>query len=698
MPNTYFDTTPPLTDCPDRHVRRYAEEIEASAELKYSDGEVLGPNKRIYPRAALRRILTADVVTGILGHACPNYCDLCRAVTRRGNRRAWHKVARLHHIPGWTRKIVGPVDKYGEDGPPETETAISLFAMLVVIHRPLLVVGFLDRGVNDYTFVRSLAESWHYSPKLLDFYWPDLLPHEDDLANTAKTKIEGNIWGFAVPRIAVDGLVVPATRFLHQRLLPLMLGRRLGRGSTADVYEATILAGYGEFSDELQRGRPRPLEDGPRHVYALKIMRVDDSGGDWEDPRGSGTAYDGSRHREQAAVRVGPEADLLKEMENLQQVCNLRHRNIIEIFAALLRVKTHGESPAGAARPQFSAGAERFQEYQLLMPRMEHNLETLLKAFDAPEAGKERNLRGSDAVLKGQFYGELAGVADALNLMVNGPLRMSRCDIKPENILVCRDDSIGRGGVRGIRLKLTDFGHARLLRPAGSLTRTTRGVTFAGRFTDAYAPPEAHRALDKRMPAGWPEETDPLRTYDVWSLGCVLARVLSFFAWGPAGPALLNRALRYSIDPSSEDMRFFYDNGRDEGRPFGAVCLKRPVKCFLQALAADDRAGLDAKLSEFEAEAIDGRSRSTLAPPQPIGPADLRQYAAAKEYAGFMEANVGLVDQMLRGNPLERPQFGRIHGEMLAHSRTWASILTAMEVEDVAAYAAENYLRAFGCP
>lgn len=97
-----------------------------------------------FPLDRLRTYLTKERVKEILDCSCPTCTDDCRAI---GN-----------HIkpPNSLLRIVG------QSGDPEDtrKTAYSLFSLLIYVRHPILIIGFLDDGMNDY--------SLELYPKLFD--------------------------------------------------------------------------------------------------------------------------------------------------------------------------------------------------------------------------------------------------------------------------------------------------------------------------------------------------------------------------------------------------------------------------------------------------------------------------------------------------------------------------------------------------
>jgi hypothetical protein len=119
------------------------------------------------------------------------------------------------------------------------------------------------------------------------------------------------------------------------------------------------------------------------------------------------------------------------------------------------------------------------------------------------------------------------GIAGAL--AATHALGIIHRDIKPANIILADD--------RFDRVKLVDFGIARLTSDAGVLTRTGRLVG-----TPSYMSPEQARGSIKIEPAA-----------DIWSLGCVLYEALSgFIAFDGLSPPAVRAKVLLNDPPSLE--------------------------------------------------------------------------------------------------------------------------------------------------
>tara|TARA_R110002003_G_scaffold115_12_gene10045 strand:- start:238 stop:2253 length:2016 start_codon:yes stop_codon:yes gene_type:complete len=178
-------------------------------------------------------------------------------------------------------------------------------------------------------------------------------------------------------------------------------------------------------------------------------------------------------------------------------------------------------------------------------------------------------------------------------------------DLKPDNILVESEDG---------NWIITDFGQA-------SLTQRRRGKTtpvVGGHFgTDAYAPPEIE---DLRMQFG--------RSYDIWSLGCIILEVTSFMVLGYAGLTGssdftgLDQARR-AMPPWSRnsDERFFCQES-----PNGEYVVKSQIRDFMVSL-----------------EKSHARSANS-----------------SEKSKAFLRKILDLVNRMLRPNAKDRPDISRV--------------------------------------
>jgi serine/threonine protein kinase len=177
------------------------------------------------------------------------------------------------------------------------------------------------------------------------------------------------------------------------------------------------------------------------------------------------------------------EAEFQAEKDALELLLELKHENIIELFA------TYAYGP----------------HFNLLMPWVDLTLFNYLRSAKPPINLTE----------KVALFEEMACVASALDAIHNFEidkdgikLALMGChhDLKPQNILV-----------QGTKFLIADFGLARFKElDQQSETRWKLG-------TRTYGPPEAGSG------------TKVSRPHDIWSFGCILSEVATFAQLGPTG-------------------------------------------------------------------------------------------------------------------------------------------------------------------
>jgi len=225
------------------------------------------------------------------------------------------------------------------------------------------------------------------------------------------------------------------------------------------------------------------------------------------------------------------------------------------------------------------------------MPLMDGNLKEYLRG-EGPFKGKD-TANGLKAMVEGKLYKQVIGLVGALHHMVH-TIKMHRVDLKPDNILVKREQD-GRGNYNDIFI-LADFGQARVKR-SKKYTKTGMGVTFAHAITDAYAPPEAFQsAWGANFPISVQEDK-----WDIWPLGCIFVEILTLLALGQQGVHKLDqeRETKFAqglqlvpeadldMDPdtnSNSDCRFWVTEPSKSSRSGQAPTLKQSIKQWLSHL------------------------------------------------------------------------------------------------------------------
>lgn len=199
---------------------------------------------RFYPISELRRLLTIQVVESILNHDCPDYCDQQRQYKeklsppfdvlpeRHTNNKTPEQSAQ------WAEDIVNGFD--------QLSSLLTIFGLLVTIKRPLLIIGFLKRGVHDGDFPRICELATEET--LIREYWENFHAREPTAGNKAATVFRKQMWSF-IPPIMIHESPGRFSRlkileFKPQRILPIVSYKFLGKGGYSQVYAVKIHKDY----------------------------------------------------------------------------------------------------------------------------------------------------------------------------------------------------------------------------------------------------------------------------------------------------------------------------------------------------------------------------------------------------------------------------------------------------------------------
>jgi serine/threonine protein kinase len=138
-------------------------------------------------------------------------------------------------------------------------------------------------------------------------------------------------------------------------------------------------------------------------------------------------------------------------------------------------------------------------------------------------------------------YNEVLGIATALQHLHSPPanattrLYCAHLDLKPDNILIYNDVKNSTGGKKTLGVwKISDFGVSQIRHPATPPSAEPQIIT-AFRGTPNYAAPEC----DVLNP---PERRMQGQAYDIWSLGCIMAEVLTFVYCDTEGVRMFEEA------------------------------------------------------------------------------------------------------------------------------------------------------------
>jgi hypothetical protein len=124
------------------------EEARCSSARRYLKrlfvGDETRPRQRFVPADKLRSYLTRPKVTWLLQCHCP---------TCKSDHAAFRRTLTPTEFIG---SIVGP-ENDSNARPNPAKTALALFALLIYIEHPLLIVGFVMRGCSDHALERTPA-------------------------------------------------------------------------------------------------------------------------------------------------------------------------------------------------------------------------------------------------------------------------------------------------------------------------------------------------------------------------------------------------------------------------------------------------------------------------------------------------------------------------------------------------------------
>ena len=205
---------------------------------------------RFYPRNDLKKLLTQKGIEDILNHDCPTYCDQQRrTIEKLDEDSAWgdepprlasNKNPELSRT--WAEQICGTDRSSG---------AVTVFGLLLLIRRPLLIVGFLDRNVTDQGF-EQICDHLVDGPGIFD-YWRDFHEREMELSEKAAETFRKQMWSFVPPTIPVNVTKITTQSFRRERILPFIeMPKLMGQGGYSSVYKVRIHEDYCVVPDEFK--------------------------------------------------------------------------------------------------------------------------------------------------------------------------------------------------------------------------------------------------------------------------------------------------------------------------------------------------------------------------------------------------------------------------------------------------------------
>ena len=138
-----------------------------------------------------------------------------------------------------------------------TASAITLFALLVKIGHPLLIIPLLEHGRNDSNTLDSYCEGSFEYPKIREKYWNECY-HRDDLnheySKMVAALIQENLSTFFRPILRDEKFTnIPGTV-----KLPIYNEEQIGAGSFGKVFAFQIFEGHNKFA--ASESHPSSLE------------------------------------------------------------------------------------------------------------------------------------------------------------------------------------------------------------------------------------------------------------------------------------------------------------------------------------------------------------------------------------------------------------------------------------------------------
>ena len=119
----------------------------------------------------------------------------------------------------------------------------SIFGLLVLIRRPLLIVGFLGRNVTDQAF-EQICDLLVEGPGIFD-YWSHYHERARPLSEKAAETFRKQMWSFVPPKISVNVTKITTQSFRRERILPFIeMPQIMGQGGYSRVYKVRMHEDY----------------------------------------------------------------------------------------------------------------------------------------------------------------------------------------------------------------------------------------------------------------------------------------------------------------------------------------------------------------------------------------------------------------------------------------------------------------------
>lgn len=361
-------------------------------ELSKPDTPDLSINQQFFPRDSILQLLTKERTLDIL---------TCRCQKCQEDSNYQVIVERSHE---YASRIVG--NERGERSP--ADTAVSLFALLIYIGRPLFIIGFLSRdgGANDNTLEIGLSS--FKSKTLQETYWPKYLRMNPRGAAALASEFKWHIYQFAVPHMKDPSYSV----YDGRTIMPFVNETPLGEMSED-----------GEFKNPGAYGRVFAFDIWPeynRFPHAREVRRF-----------------------ARKELKDTPPKWFRAEKDNLDKVSLLNDKHIVKIIKAY----RHGGT------------------FNIIFPLAKTNLYQYLRD---PQFETDDMHAGLPEL--NPLWNQVSGITKALHRIISfdvsdptsdGSFYGFHFDLKPENILIQDDNSF----------VISDFGQATFKKVGGTSSR-----------------------------------------------------------------------------------------------------------------------------------------------------------------------------------------------------------------------------------
>lgn len=183
-----------------------------------------GTNSRIFPKDVLATKLTDVVIDNIL--TC--ICDKCKS----------DKSLFPHLLPSNAKHRQNRASLITKN----ESSAISLFALLIYLERPQLILGFLDRKQSDYfllesgrTYVDKVLTP-EQEKSLAGDFWPEYLSDSPEGATSLLHRFLKTLPRFAIPNFGPE----LSGTFSKSTIMPFIDENLVGKGTYGDVHKFKV--------------------------------------------------------------------------------------------------------------------------------------------------------------------------------------------------------------------------------------------------------------------------------------------------------------------------------------------------------------------------------------------------------------------------------------------------------------------------